>query len=72
MKFGETPTFMTVVRVCVSTLCIGRHRFTGKERDTETGLDNFTKRYHVVSRNLICLNIQVPQHSRQRTDGRSV
>lgn len=40
---GSTPT--THPAVCATTVCFSRSRFTGKERDTESGNDYFGARY---------------------------
>lgn len=34
---------------CTSTVCFPRLRFTGKERDAESGLDYFRARYYAIS-----------------------
>jgi len=37
---------MTVSGVCAITVCFSRSRYTGKERDAESGNDYFEARYH--------------------------
>ena len=37
---------MTEPYVCASRLCFSRSRYTGKERDTESGNDYFDARYY--------------------------
>jgi len=39
------PMFMTVPEACATTVCFPPSRTTGKERDTESGLDYFGARY---------------------------
>ncbi len=38
-------TATTYVAVCASAVCFSQYLFTGKERDAESGLDNFGARY---------------------------
>jgi len=40
---------MTAHAACASTVCFSRSRFTGKERDTESGNDYFGARYYASS-----------------------
>jgi RHS repeat-associated protein len=40
---------MTVSAACATTVCFPRYRFTGKERDTESGNDYFGARYYASS-----------------------
>jgi RHS repeat-associated protein len=40
---------MTVSDVCATTMLFSRSRFTGKERDTESGNDYFGARYYASS-----------------------
>ncbi|QHN03181.1 RHS repeat-associated core domain-containing protein [Granulicella sp. WH15] len=40
---------MTRSIVCAATVCFSQSRFTGKERDAESGLDNFGARYMASS-----------------------
>ena len=42
----EVSTSMTDSAVCATTLRFSPHRFTGKERDTESGNDYFGARYY--------------------------
>lgn len=44
---GSTPT--THPAVCATTVCFSRSRFTGKERDAESGNDYFDARYYSSS-----------------------
>lgn len=40
---------MTFSAVCATTVCFSRYRYTGKERDTESGNDYFGARYYASS-----------------------
>ncbi len=40
------PTATTHIAVCASVVCLSHYKFTGKERDTESGLDYFGARYY--------------------------
>jgi RHS repeat-associated protein len=40
---------MTSSAVCTYTVCFSQYRYTGKERDTESGLDYFGARYYASS-----------------------
>ncbi len=45
--YDAIAVFMTVSTVCSSAQRVRKHhKFTGKERDTETGLDYFGGRYY--------------------------
>jgi RHS repeat-associated protein len=45
----QVSTFMTVSRVCAASVRFWPCRFTGKERDTESGNDYFGARYYASS-----------------------
>ena len=42
----EVPTSMTLSTVCTSTVRFSAYRYTGKERDSESGNDYFFARYY--------------------------
>jgi hypothetical protein len=56
--YDSTATTMTRPNACQLSVALREgYKFTGKEQDTESGLDNFGKRYHALSRRQTRLKI---------------